>query len=88
MVLKSLRFSERWIFVFINFHILQFFFKKYKKYCNFVFQNHTDFSAPVQIHLVPRFFSAAKKHFLEEIKNGHAINVQNQNLMRSLKWEI
>ena len=88
MVLKSLRFSERWIFVFINFHILQFFSKKYKKYCNFVFQNHTDFSATIPILLVPRFFSAVKKHFLKEIKNGHAINVQNQNLMRSLKWEI
>jgi hypothetical protein len=88
MVLKSLRFSERWIFVFINFHILQFFSKKYKKCCKIVFQIHTVFSVPDQTYLVSRFFSAAKKHFLKEIKNGHAINVQNQNLMRSLKKEI
>ena len=35
--------------------------------------------------LVPRFFSAAKKHFVEEFKNGHLLHVQNQNLMRSFK---
>jgi hypothetical protein len=34
---------------------------------------------------VSRFFSAAKKHFLKEIKNGHAINVQNEKVKGSLK---
>jgi hypothetical protein len=29
---------------------------------------------------ISRFFSAAKKDFLEEMKNGHAINVQNQKV--------
>jgi len=34
---------------------------------------------------VPGFFSAAKKDFVEEFKNGHLLHVQKQNLMRSFK---
>ena len=34
---------------------------------------------------VPGFFSAAKKHLIEDFKNGHLLYVQNQNLMRSFK---
>ena len=36
----------------------------------------------------PRFFSAAKKHFNEEFKNGHLLHVQKQNRMRSFKLVI
>ena len=45
--------------------------------------------SPTHIPIIdPRFFSAAKKHFNEEFKNGHLLHVQKQNLMRSFKLVI
>ena len=43
----------------------------YKKCYKNGFHFLTGFNAAFQTHLVPRFFSAVKKDFLEEIKNGH-----------------
>ena len=35
------------------------------------FQNRIDYAATQYNRIVPRFFSAAKKDNLEELKNGH-----------------
>ena len=48
----------------------------------------TIFSAMTILIFISGFFSAAKKHFVEDFKNGHLLHVQNQNLMRSFKWVI
>jgi hypothetical protein len=45
-----------------------------------MFRFRTGFSATFYRVLNSRFFSAAKKDFIEEMKNGHAINVQNQKV--------
>jgi len=45
-----------------------------------MFRFRTGFSATFHRLFISRFFSAAKKDFLEESKNGHAINVQNQKV--------
>jgi hypothetical protein len=47
------------------------FYKNIEKY-NFIVHNFlTIFSAAIQNLLLSKFFSAAKKHFLEELKIGH-----------------
>ena len=47
------------------------FSKKSKKMRILGLQNRTDYAATQYNRFVPRFFSAAKKDNLEELKNGH-----------------
>ena len=47
------------------------FSKKSKIYGKIGFKIRTDYAAMKNNRLVPRFFSAAKKDNLEELKNGH-----------------
>jgi hypothetical protein len=59
-------------------------FKNYKKFQNSNIVFLTIFRAAIPIIFIFGFFSAVKKDFLEESKNGHFKNVQNRNLMGSL----
>jgi hypothetical protein len=46
-------------------------FKKSKKIQKFIYNFLTDYAAINNNLFVPGFFSAAKKDYLEEFKNGH-----------------
>jgi hypothetical protein len=51
-------------------------FRNLLKLHNYNFYFLTIFSATIPLVFISRFFSAPKKHFFEEPKNGHFKNVQ------------
>jgi hypothetical protein len=46
-------------------------FKNSKKIQKFIYKILTDYAAINNNNFIPGFFSAAKKDYLEELKNGH-----------------
>jgi hypothetical protein len=47
------------------------FLKKSEKFSKVIYKFLTGYAAITRNHFIPGFFSAAKKDYLKELKNGH-----------------